>query len=539
VTTVSTVRESRSDRNRLHLDLFDVTVLIAFGVLSIWVLVTLVGESGPDRIWTGTDGPFIGDQMQFVGWIADASQHLLVSNPYDSLGTRGVFLHPGVVISGALVRLGLRPTVAFLVWKPVAVVVLFGAIRSYVRRLLTKTAHRRAALVLALFYISPVAWLLQHLASFSILDHLGLQAFTLEMWPGLYLWGYPFTALAVALMPLGLLAYERDRQARRIGPWAPICGLLCAWLQPWQGATLLVVMAGSEILLWRREKQIRPLLLAINGAAIIVPLAYYSLLGRLSSAWALSGRVNMVTFPVLLLMMVLAPLAIVALFAYRLPAVTLQEVAVRVWPIAALGVYGLIWLAKVGTFPDHALQGIGIPLAVLAVIGAANAPFPVKPVVRLCAGVGLVALMVIPSLTNALNQARAIGMPSFLEASEPYLITASENAALNYLRHDPIAGAVLAPVYLGQIVPAQTGRSTWVGISSWTPNYSLRTVQADELFSGRMPKAEALGLLKSSQVRFLLSDCLHNASLTNLLGSSIRSEQRFGCATVYTIGNDY
>ena len=293
--------EDGPDRTHARIDLFDVAVLFALGVLSVWVVATLVGESGPNRIWTGTDGPFIGDQMQFVGWIADASHHVFVSNPFESLVTRGVFLQPGIALSGVLVRLGLRPSVAYLLWKPLAVVVLFGATRSYVRCLLIKTAHRRAALVLALFYVSPMFWLLQSNNAFSLLDRVGLQAFTVEMWPGLYLWGYPFTALAVALMPLGLLAYQRDRQARRIGPWAPICGLLCAWFQPWQGATLLLIIAASEILLWRREKQINPMLLAVNGAAIVVPLAYYALLGRVSSAWAQSGRVNMIAYPILLL----------------------------------------------------------------------------------------------------------------------------------------------------------------------------------------------------------------------------------------------
>ena len=281
---LAVVDEDGPDRTHARIDLFDLAVLLAFGVLSVWVLSMLVGESGPNRIWTGTDGPFFGDQMQFVGWIADASRHVLVSNPFDSLGTPGVFLQPGVALSGALVRFGLRPSVAYLLWKPLAVVVLFGATRSYVHCLLTKTAHRRAALVLALFYVSPMFWLFQ--SNFSLSDRVGLQAFTVEMWPGLYLWGYPFTALAVALMPLGLLAYQRDRQARRIGPWAPICGLLCGWLQPWQGATLLLIIAASEILLWRREKQIHPMLLAVNGAAIVAPLAYYALLGRVSSAWA-------------------------------------------------------------------------------------------------------------------------------------------------------------------------------------------------------------------------------------------------------------
>ena len=80
------------------------------------------------------------------------------------------------------------------------------------------------------------------------------------------------------------------------------------------------------------------------------------------------GRVNMIAYPILLLVIVVAPLTIVAAFAYRVPAVTFQQVAVRVWPIAALGEYVLIWIGRVGTFPSHALQGFGIPLAVLAVV---------------------------------------------------------------------------------------------------------------------------------------------------------------------------
>ena len=54
-----------------------------------------------------------------------------------------------------------------------------------------------------------------------------------------------------------------------------------------------------------------------------------------------------------------------AALAYRLPAPGWQDVAVRVWPFAALAVY----LAPVGTFPYHAFQGMSIPLAVLAVQG--------------------------------------------------------------------------------------------------------------------------------------------------------------------------
>jgi hypothetical protein len=514
---------------------FELAVLVAFAGLSIWLLVSLVLQSGPDHVWTGTDGPFIGDQMQFVGWIADASHHLLVSNPFQSSNTAGVYLHPGVLLSGLLVRLGLRPTTVFLLWKPVGVAALFGAVLWYTRSLLRKVSHRRAALVLALFFISPVAWLTQYVHGVSPMDRLGFQAFTTEMWPGLYLWGYPFTVLSVALMPLTILFYERDRRDRRLGLWAPLCGLFCAWLQPWQGGTLLVILVICEGILWWKTKKVHMTLLAINGAAIFGPLAYYAILGRVNSAWAQAGHVNLIAFPYWTLALVLVPLGIPALLAYRLPAATFQDIALRIWPVVALGVYGLISVFNIGTFPLHAMQGISIPLAVLAVIGASSLRLPWTSLRRLCIGIVLVAVLVAPSLSNELNEALAVGRPTFFGTGEPYFITSSEQSALKYLQIDREPGSVLAPIYLGQLVPALTGRRTWLGIASWTPDFINRIVVANDLFSDHLPTKRAVRLVESSGARFLLSDCEANSPLGKTLAPILISEKRFGCSTVYTV----
>ena len=59
------------------------------------------------------------------------------------------------------------------------------------------------------------------------------------------------------------------------------------------------------------------------------------------------------------------PLALPAALAYRLPARDWQDVAVRLWPFAALVVY----LQPTGTFPYHSFQGLAIPLSILAVQG--------------------------------------------------------------------------------------------------------------------------------------------------------------------------
>ena len=159
-----------------------------------------------------------------------------------------------------------------------------------------------------------------------------------EMWSGQYLWGYLMTAIAVFLMPLVLLAHERGRFA-----WAAAGALLVAWLQPWQGATLALIVVGVEGFRWWRGggatgrgrcSRCRP--------RPSRPTLYYFLLSRYDAAWELAGKSNAAgampewTWPWWAMALTLAPLAVPAALAYRLPAPSWQEIAVRVWPLAAL-----------------------------------------------------------------------------------------------------------------------------------------------------------------------------------------------------------
>ena len=78
------------------------------------------------------------------------------------------------------------------------------------------------------------------------------------------------------------------------------------------------------------------------------------------------------------------------------PAATWQDVAARVWPLAALAVY----LAPVGTFPYHSFQGLAIPLAILAVQGVRSvlaAPAPPGAVVA------ALLVMTVPGIAHKLR----------------------------------------------------------------------------------------------------------------------------------------
>ena len=62
-------RQSRPVR----LDPVEWALLIGFALMSMWVIgLDLYNAIAHDRVWTGTDGFFIVDQMQYLAWIQSA-----------------------------------------------------------------------------------------------------------------------------------------------------------------------------------------------------------------------------------------------------------------------------------------------------------------------------------------------------------------------------------------------------------------------------------------------------------------------------------
>ena len=123
-----------------------------FAALSVWVLaVDLWQVVVHHRVWTGTDGIYITDQMQYLAWIRDASHHGTDLEPVRGQPTAADYFQPAIAISGGLTALGVAPWVSLLLWKPVAVVCAFFAVRAFARNMLLGVWPRRAALVLGLF----------------------------------------------------------------------------------------------------------------------------------------------------------------------------------------------------------------------------------------------------------------------------------------------------------------------------------------------------------------------------------------------------
>lgn len=514
-----------------RLDRTELAALVALAGLSLLVLAALLTKG---RALTGADGLLAADQLQYFTWIRQAGEHGLVGNEYDMAPDDRVFLHPGFLLSGLLHQwLGLSVPLSYLLWKPVAVVLLFWGVLRYVRRLLPAGAPRHAGLVLGLFAVMPASAFVAWTGLGGRPRQFMFDFIAGELASSTFLWGYLMTAIAVALMPLVLLGVEDWRERRRPRALALAAGgaLIVTWLQPWQGGTLVLVIAVAELVTWRRSAVRPPWGIAVVVVAACVPAAYYAILERADAAWELAGQVNAAgnqatwSWPWWAIVLSLAPLALPAALAYRTPAPSWQDVAARVWPFAALAVY----LAPVGTFPYHAFQGMAIPLAALAVQGVRSAwPHPSRVVV-----VAALLLMVVPGTAHrfevAVNSVRAAG--------DPYFVFAGEQAALDALEADPRTGGVLAPAYGGHMIPYKTGREVYVGALSWTPDWERRVVETRALFEGDMGPAEAQALARRSGARFAFVDCRPGLrDLRDLLGPVLARAREFGCATLYELG---
>jgi hypothetical protein len=499
---------------------------IVLAGLAVWSLVPLAIllvhslTGGDEGTYLGADGIQIGDQLAYLAWVRDSGDHGLTSNRFDSPADPHLFLHPMWIVSGLGWKLGASLQVAFLAWKPIAVVTLFAGFAAYVRRHLPAGPARSAALVAALFYFSPAAWAIDWAGVLEgqRFPSLGMA---LELFPAGLVWGVLPTAITLGLMPLLLVGVERvldDGAPARPRTLAGLAaaGALVSWLHPWQGLTVLGIMAG--VWAWSRfdARTLRALLAPAAGAA--APLAYYAVLSRTDSAWSFVSEPNdMPHFGWWLAAALVPPLALAAT-GLRGRADTAGERILRLWVPVALVVY----LALQSSFFYHALAGLSLPCAVLAARGLATFRPPRAAVAA------LVALLTVPGLAFAVDV--------FTRDLDGHFLTTEESAAFDHLRASDRPGPVLARLELGRALPAHADRNTWVGHATWTPRSDERDARVRDLMRGGLARSEARALARESGAAFVLAGCDSGRVLVaEALGPLVRSVHRFGCATVYEL----
>lgn len=541
--SASGLRESRGGRRKaLGLDWFEWSCFGLLAGLSFFFLVYLLGSG---RVWTGGEGPVAIDQLQYLTWIREAGNHGLIGNRWDFAPDHRVFLHPGFLLSGLVHRAtGLPlPWSYTLLWKPVALIALFASVLVWVRTLVSGVWPRRVALFICLFVVMPWSGFLK---LFGIGNRIQAYVWGLhldfpsgEIWTVQPLHGYSMTVIAIALMISVLLGvYKAGPKPtwQRVGSLF-VGVLLVMWLQPWQGAELLFVIAGAE--LWLRLRHRVPIRwrLAPLFFAGLVPALYYAWIAGSDASWKLAGEANSASAQALLawpwwaILATFVPLALPAALAYRIPTEDWGQLAARLWPLAAVAVY----LLPVGTFPFHAMQGVMIPLGVLIVQGLTVGRPAWLPAPRVWVVIGLLAFFSIPGTVHKLWS----GFHQIDTDAFPYTFGDGEEAALKWLANSPLKGGVLTDEYGGALVPPYAGREAFVGPFSWTPELLKRSYIANVLFKGPIRGPVARLLVAETGARFIFQPChgrlTPDPSLRPLLGDSLEREMLFGCARVYVL----
>jgi hypothetical protein len=498
---------------------------LSLGVLLLlggWVLIpALILVARPlvhGGVFTGVTGIDPIDEFQYLAWIRDSGVHGLAANLFGLSGGGHVFLQPMWFLSGVLWRIGVGLQLSYLLWIPVAVLVLWVGFDRFAIRHASTPGRRLAILVLGLFFATPLGWLDLPLTHWLAEMQLAMSDATVALQP----WFALHTALALGLMALVLLGAERLTDTVDGGLRAaagPALGALAvSWLHSWQGEALLLTLGGVVLLNPHRVRRARALAPVFLGA--LLPLAYQLVLTRTDAAWKIIEQTNdrpdlIVLTPQLA---VLGPLLLVAVAGLiRRPPRDAGEQMLVLWPLGAVLVYRFNH-----EFPPHALQGVALPLAALAVRG--------WPRGRTAAALGSlgVAAFTLPGLAYF-----AKALPPTVQGNRTlFFQDASEHAALTYLAEAPGAGPVLAPYPLALEVPAFTDRAVWDGHQAWTPDAAQRDAQADALFAGQMHGAAVSTLLRAARVRWLLIDCDSPPSVRRELAPLASVVHRSGCALV-------
>ncbi len=495
-------------------------MLAAFAAVSAWTLGLDLWRVVVDgKVWTGTDGLFLTDQMQYLAWIQSASHHVLISDLFVVHSNPADYLQPLVAISGVLTAVGMAAWLSMLLWQPIAVVAMFFAVRAFARCNLSGRGARRAALVIGLFG-----------GSFPAIG---------DMWPGFWSWGYPFALLALAAMAGALVSYERARSAGRIS-WVPAAlGAVASWSHPWQGEALALIVVVSELVMWARAgrpglTRAQILLPAVTVIVTVLPLLYYLVLAHIDPQWGLARVSSKHSFPLSTIALALAPLLAASVLAYRRIPDSFIAIATRLWLPAALTVF-IVSESGLSDTPLHAFAGITIPLGVLSVEGVLSLRAQRLSVWWLL-GPLLVAAVTIPTSIDELKSAAEYLVPVPGNAN---FIAPNERAALAYLARDPQPGALLSRDYLGLIAPGLTGRQVYLGTCQWSePNCPAREQLVQRIFQAPgVPATVIRADVLSTDARFVLnSTCtLPGKNITDALAPITKSIQRFGCATLYVI----
>lgn len=483
--------------------------ILATGALALLPFALLLPALVRGESLTGATGLFPLDQLQYMALIRETGHlhHVLDHFPMFFLG-------------GLLTDIGVDVRFAFLLWTPVAVVLLVVGFEHYVKAFVKGARPRFVTLLIALFYCSPPAALAYWIAGphGDSLSQLVLTNFYL--FPAGALWGYPQIAITLGLMPLCFLAVTDEQ--RWSPAVAPLAGAVVSFLHPWQGLTVLVV----DALIAASSRAHRGMRMLVAILATGAPLGYYFVIERSDARFELTARNTAIaTAPLWVVLLALAPLALAVVGGIRMQWSSVRERQLVFWPLASLFEYAFVD----ASWKPYFLLGTTLPLAVLAVRGA----LVLRPSLRPVTVAAATLLLVVPGIAwlTGLVHDRQTGTPR-----GAYLLTSGEARALEYVEDADRSGSVLGAGLLAPAAWALTGRDSWAASRLTDPEYVVGGAEARQLLDGTMGAQVARRFVTRTGAAFIVSGCRPpGPDLRPVLGPLVVRTERFSCAAVYEV----
>ncbi|MDD5039548.1 MAG: hypothetical protein PHY34_00170 [Patescibacteria group bacterium] len=278
--------------------------------------------------------------------------------------------------------------------------------------------------------------------------------------------------LIVLVFLLMLLAFDTNRVSYSVA--AGIANLFLTWFHPFNAPTIALTLAificvqciRSRTVLWQYLKH--GVVLALFT---VPPVLYLYLISR--ADWVIRNwsAQNILNSPSIWMYLIgfglLLPLAAVGAWKLR-GKPTSRHIFVLSWIAATMA---LVYFPV--AFQRRMIEGFHIPLSILAFIGVAS----VVSVISRKRGsdsmapvIVLIVLFVFLPLTNAQIVGQDIHLYQTKKAL-PYYLTEQEVEAMHWLRdHVGEREVIFSSYYMGNFIPAYSGRVVWVGHGPQTIN---------------------------------------------------------------------
>lgn len=461
-------------------------------------------------VFTGLHHMAPGDTNVFLSMIEQVKQgdnvfiNLYTSEPQARLLVNPLWLSVGLLAKWFHLGNLLALHVARSFW----IAAFIGVLYVFLAYFFNSEKRRRWALVLVLFASGVGVFLNPFLFDVHNIYEHPTDIWVSESITFLTLLHSPHLIASLTLIVLAfllmLLAFDTDRLRYSVG--AGITCFFLFWFHPFNAPTIYVVLGTYLVLLWLSQRRIvwSQLKHYLALAAIPIPSVLYLYLIERSD-WVIRNWSAQNILPSPSVPMYLYGYGFILLFAlvgvYRaLRTPTKTNLFLLAWAIASAAlVYAPV------AFQRRMSEGLHIPLALLAFIGIAQCIEWLRR--RQAASLGVHAFLMFLVIFLPLTNIQILGQDFYLFNSKktlPYYLNDGEVAGMRWLReHLDKREVVFSSYYMGNYIPAYSGRIVWIGHGPQTIDLPDKFTKQEWFWRSDDELAAKEALLRNGNVSYL------------------------------------